>query len=747
MARIDLKNKVVQAKLVYYGPGLCGKTTNLEYAAKNLAGGNELMSLATDGDRTIFFDFLPLDLGTLRGLTVQFKLYTVPGQVRYNETRKMVLKNVDGIVFVADSQEMMMDANLESLDDLHANLQALGINEQQTEIILQYNKRDLPGAMPVAELDKMLNKGRYPTFPASARTGEGVVETLKYACSQVLKHLAAELPENRPEPAPPSAKSVTRPKAAASTSSAGVAKVPVATPRGNGETAMAPAKEALHATPASPDLELSIRALLVESNRVLGSLNDRLEKLSAHVGTVGSVHDAAALEKLIVPLATKGDTETLCRRLDDMAAAMKTPTAHDATRDDVALQKVVAQLLDARKADVDALEARIARLAKDVDSVLGESTKAVRELRADVIALREVGTAVPAPGQAHAPLATKEDVASLERRLAELPGKSDLDALGRSTSELLASVKVLQSAVERDHERHLPKALLEQLATKAELAALERRLAELPDRAALAAWGASVGARASEPAKPEVQAADERLDHENAQAPEATPTTAPSDPSRRDRPSRRPTIMLPRVTQTAIPPPSYPAEETLNPSRGEEEQPARVDEQAAQGMATAVEGGPVDEVITPAEAAPAPAEVTPAEAAPAPAEVTPAEAAPAPAEVTPAEAAPAAAPAPAEAAPAEAAPAPAQPTPTDERHVNAARVARVMVADLYLYHKEGVETGIVQDDFFERNKEAIADMRATYASRVPQEIREQSDYLEKAIRDMLTKKRAQLGLG
>jgi mutual gliding-motility protein MglA len=175
VARVVLKNNTIQAKLVYYGPGLCGKTANLQWVNRNVAGGQELMSLATEGDRTIFFDFMPLELGKLRGMDVQFKLYTVPGQVRYNQTRKMVLKNVDGVVFVGDSQEQMMDANLESLDNLFSNLAELGVDAKQVPIVLQYNKRDLPGVLPPAELDGALNKQGYPTFLASAYTGEGVL--------------------------------------------------------------------------------------------------------------------------------------------------------------------------------------------------------------------------------------------------------------------------------------------------------------------------------------------------------------------------------------------------------------------------------------------------------------------------------------------------------------------------------------------------------------------------------------------
>ena len=195
MALIDAKNKAINAKLVYYGPGLCGKTTNLQYVNSKLVNGQELMSLATEGDRTIFFDFMPLDMGTIRGMSVKFKLYTVPGQVRYNQTRKMVLKNVDGVVFVADSQREMLDPNLESLDNLFENLGQLGIDPSTIPLVLQYNKRDLPNAMSAEELDRHLNEKGYRTFEASAVTGMGVVETLKAACVEVIKQLSRHFGE------------------------------------------------------------------------------------------------------------------------------------------------------------------------------------------------------------------------------------------------------------------------------------------------------------------------------------------------------------------------------------------------------------------------------------------------------------------------------------------------------------------------------------------------------------------------
>jgi mutual gliding-motility protein MglA len=189
MARIDLKNKTVQAKLVYYGPGLCGKTTNLQYINAELAGGQELMSLATEGDRTIFFDFMPLELGTVRGFKTRFHLYTVPGQVYYDASRKLILKGVDGVVFVADSQEERMDANIESLYNLEENLNTQGYDLHKIPYVLQLNKRDLPNVIPTDELTAELQRKGEPVFEATASQGVGVFDTLKAVAKQVLTEL------------------------------------------------------------------------------------------------------------------------------------------------------------------------------------------------------------------------------------------------------------------------------------------------------------------------------------------------------------------------------------------------------------------------------------------------------------------------------------------------------------------------------------------------------------------------------
>jgi signal recognition particle receptor subunit beta len=191
MVLFNYATKEITAKIVYYGPGLCGKTTNLQFVYDSLPSNNKskMLSLATKTDRTLFFDFLPLDLGKIRGMRTKLQLYTVPGQVYYNSTRQLVLKGADGIVFVADSQDFALDANLESMQNLEDNLKRQGIRLREIPMVIQYNKRDLPNAMPTASMDVEVNKLHVPTFESVATTGIGVEETLKGITQLVLAHL------------------------------------------------------------------------------------------------------------------------------------------------------------------------------------------------------------------------------------------------------------------------------------------------------------------------------------------------------------------------------------------------------------------------------------------------------------------------------------------------------------------------------------------------------------------------------
>lgn len=188
MASINYASKEISCKIVFYGPGLSGKTTNLQYVHKKIPphSKGELISLATDQDRTLFFDFLPVDIGKIHGFSTKFQLYTVPGQVYYNATRKLVLRGVDGLVFVADSQRSKMDENLESLENLAENLSEYGYRVERIPLVFQYNKRDLNFICPVEELQRNLNPKGLPYFEAVANKGTGVFDTLKCISKLVL---------------------------------------------------------------------------------------------------------------------------------------------------------------------------------------------------------------------------------------------------------------------------------------------------------------------------------------------------------------------------------------------------------------------------------------------------------------------------------------------------------------------------------------------------------------------------------
>jgi len=191
MSFINYSSREINCKIVYYGPGLCGKTTNLQhiYQKTNPDVKGKMISLATETERTLFFDFLPLALGEIRGFKTRFHLYTVPGQVFYDASRKLILKGVDGVVFVADSQIERMEANVESLDNLKVNLREQGYALDKVPYVVQYNKRDLPNAAPIEELQRLLNPLAAPEYEACATTGEGVFETLKATAKGVLADL------------------------------------------------------------------------------------------------------------------------------------------------------------------------------------------------------------------------------------------------------------------------------------------------------------------------------------------------------------------------------------------------------------------------------------------------------------------------------------------------------------------------------------------------------------------------------
>ncbi len=261
------------AKVVYYGPGLCGKTTNLHYIYGHTANDSrgEMVSLETETDRTLFFDLLPIDVGSIAGFKTRIQLYTVPGQVFYNTTRKLVLKGVDGVVFVADSQRAMLQANVDAFKNLEENLAEIGLNTESMPLVLQYNKRDLKDVLSVDELNVSLNRGNWPSFEASALSGQGVFETLKGISKLTLLSLKKRLvrpgqetsatsrpatsilpPTPAPRPMPPAAPAIALgpPTPAAPASPAAPAAVaPAPTPQARPVAPASPAPTAAAAAP------------------------------------------------------------------------------------------------------------------------------------------------------------------------------------------------------------------------------------------------------------------------------------------------------------------------------------------------------------------------------------------------------------------------------------------------------------------------------------------------------------------
>ena len=225
MVLFNAATKELTAKIVYYGPGLCGKTTNLQHVYDTLPGEGrgKMLSLATQTDRTLFFDFLPIELGTIRGMKTRIQLYTVPGQVFYDATRKLVLRGADAVVFVADSQAPALESNKESFQNLITNLKDQGADLEKVPHVIQWNKRDTPNALPVETLDREINLFGAPTFEACAMRGEGVKETLTGVAKLVLKSLADKygggiveepvinLGGRAPAPPPPSRPASTAP--------------------------------------------------------------------------------------------------------------------------------------------------------------------------------------------------------------------------------------------------------------------------------------------------------------------------------------------------------------------------------------------------------------------------------------------------------------------------------------------------------------------------------------------------------
>jgi signal recognition particle receptor subunit beta len=309
MAFFNYSTMQMTAKIVYYGPGLGGKTTNLEYIHHHTTDDSrgEMVSLQTQTDRTLFFDLLPMEVGTIAGFRTRIQLYTVPGQVFYNTTRKLVLKGVDGVVFVADSQRPMLQANQESLHNLEQNLATLGLSTASTPLVLQYNKQDLDEICTMEELDRSLNQGTWPSVPASALYGKGIFETLQSITRLTLLSLKRQLESSSGAGLPTFAASPLAPRMAAP-------------PRREEESApVAPAVEPQLAAAAeqaawpgngrsgsAPDLSVRLgRPELARSRRLLIDLRFQDEKDEL-------VHEVRDLEW---ELATESRLEELLLRL------------------------------------------------------------------------------------------------------------------------------------------------------------------------------------------------------------------------------------------------------------------------------------------------------------------------------------------------------------------------------------------------------------------------------------------------
>ena len=269
MVLFNYSTRELTAKIVYYGPGLCGKTTNLQFIYESLPDNvkkGKMLSLATKTDRTLFFDFLPIELGKIRGMKTRVQLYTVPGQVFYNSTRKLVLKGADGVVFVADSQAKMVEANVESYKNLEDNLREMGLRIEETPVVMQFNKRDLPHLASIEEMNTQINRHNAPFYEAVATTGIGVEDTLKAITKLVLNNLAVKYKLDGAGAAP-EVEAASRGGAEAASSEAAGAAQPARQPLPGPRPVAPAARPAVAARPAprppqpEPEDELALESL------------------------------------------------------------------------------------------------------------------------------------------------------------------------------------------------------------------------------------------------------------------------------------------------------------------------------------------------------------------------------------------------------------------------------------------------------------------------------------------------------
>ncbi len=356
------------AKVVYYGPGLCGKTTNLQWIFEHTSteSRGEMVSLATETDRTLFFDLLPIDVGSIAGFSTRIQLYTVPGQVFYNTTRKLVLKGVDGVVFVADSQRPMLQANVESFQNLEENLAEMGLALDNLPVVLQYNKRDLPAICSTEELNQALNRQGWPAVEASAINGQGVFETLKMISKATLLALKKRLTKSRPEsagaaaggrrPSTPIARPPTMPRPAP-------VKKPAAPPPAAG--AAAAAEEAAVSSPSTeappPDLEMDLEPPALEEAAApadeaaeqpaeeAAAEEAAAEEAAAEEAAAEQPAEEAAAEEAAEPAAEKADAEEEAPPRE--AAAAGVAEAEAAETEEAAAEEAEIEEAAAREAE------------------------------------------------------------------------------------------------------------------------------------------------------------------------------------------------------------------------------------------------------------------------------------------------------------------------------------------------------------------------------------------------------------
>jgi signal recognition particle receptor subunit beta len=281
----------VTVKLVYYGPGLCGKTTNLEkiYGNPKLENKGKMISMATETDRTLFFDFMPMELGTIAGQKVRVQLYTVPGQVFYDATRKLVLRGADGVVFVADSQASMKESNLQSLENLKTNLRLNRLDPDKVALVFQYNKRDLPNVASIEEMNEYIEPGNAPIVEAAAINGTGVTATLRAAVARILDNLKNNVDTTLHEEPELTAPDMSA-RSGVTSASAGISKM---TMKGSEASSMPPPTFANPASSpdddpfgavavAEPLVAVELQSLLVSARHMIGLLEAALERARAH---------------------------------------------------------------------------------------------------------------------------------------------------------------------------------------------------------------------------------------------------------------------------------------------------------------------------------------------------------------------------------------------------------------------------------------------------------------------------------